>query len=665
MGSNPTEPAKNVENLHLIENPFGEFAKECEVLLRKALVSLDPDYESVRLELEIPPTLEFGELASSVCFELSRKLKKSSLDLAKELVQTVDISQAKWIGRVEVGGSGYLNFHLNYSAGTKQILESANKLEDRYGFAKAEQPKRIMVEHTSVNPIHAIHIGQARNPALGDALARMLKARGHSVVRHYYIDDTGRQTAIIAYGFSKLGMPDVKGKPDHFIGQIYSITACLVEIQSLKKRIKLLEESCSVNDDLQKLKTELDEWISIAAELEGKYPDLFSKLLEEISSDADPDALVNQLLQKYEKGDEKAKQLIRNVSQLCLRGFEQTLSRIGIEFDSWDWESDLIWSGRVARVVDKLSRTPYVKMTNGTLELDAERIVEEFDLRPLLGVSSEYHIPSLTLTRSDGTTLYTTRDIAYSLWKFENVERVVNVIGAEQTLAQLHLKIALCALGCKGFASNQRHFAYGLVELPGYKMSSRRGRFITFDEVIDESVRRAEAEVSRRTPDLPEDHKREIANTIAISAVKYALLSVEPVRNVVFVWDKVLNFETNSAPFINYAYTRALGILRKLGRLPQEVDYQPINHSLERKLIFEISRFPQVFCDAADNLRPDDIANYCNMLAEKFHEYYEKVDVIHVKDEALRYARAALVKAIQTVLRNGMAVLGMNLSERM
>jgi len=302
---------------------------------------------------------------------------------------------------------------------------------------------------------------------------------------------------------------------------------------------------------------------------------------------------------------------------------------------------------------------------NGTLELDAERIVEEFDLRSVLGVSSEYHIPSLTLTRSDGTTLYTTRDIAYSLWKFERVERVVNVIGAEQTLAQLHLKIALCALGYKGFAFNQRHFAYGLVELPGYKMSSRRGRFITFDEVINEAVRRAKAEVSKRTPDLPEDQREQIANTIAISAVKYALLSVEPTKNVVFVWDKVLNFETNSAPFINYAYTRAVGILRKLGELPPEINYQLIDDALGRKLIFEISRFPQIFCEAADNLRPDDIANYCNMLAEKFHEYYEKVDVIHVKDKAVRYARGALIRAMQIVLRNGMAVLGMDLSERM
>jgi len=654
-----------VENRHLIENPFGEFRKECEASLRKALVSLNPDYTSIPLQLEIPPTLEFGELASSICFELSKELRKSPPVLARELVQVIDVSQAKWVQRVEVGGSGYLNFYLNYSVGTEQILESANRLGDRYGFVKAKQPMRIMVEHTSVNPIHAIHIGQARNPALGDALARMLKARGHNVVRHYYIDDTGRQTAIIGYGFGKLGMPDVRGKPDHFIGQIYSITACLVQIQSLKKRIKALEEANVGNEDLQKLRTELDEWVSIAAELEGKYPDLFSRLLKEITGDADPDALVNELLQQYEKGEDKAKQLIRNVSRLCLRGFEQTLSRIGIEFDSWDWESDLIWSGRVAGVVDKLSRTPYVMKMNGTLELDAERIVEEFDLRSVLGVSSEYHIPSLTLTRSDGTTLYTTRDIAYSLWKFEMVERVVNVIGAEQTLAQLHLKIALCALGHKGFASNQRHFAYGLVELPGYKMSSRRGRFITFDEVIDEAVRRAEAEVSKRTPDLPEDQRKQIANTIAISAVKYALLSVEPARNVVFVWDKVLNFEINSAPFINYAYTRAVGILRKLGDLPLEIDYQLIDGALERRLVFEISRFPEIFCEAAENLRPDDVANYCNMLAEKFHEYYEKVDVIHVKDKALGYARGALVRAVKTVLRNGMAVLGMDLSERM
>jgi arginyl-tRNA synthetase len=645
----------------LSDNVFGEFRKQSEDTLRKALEKTYPDLANPELLLEVPPSNKFGELASSICFELSKSLHLGANEIAKRIVEKIDVSTSTLISSVELAGSAYINFRLNYEQATQRIVEGILRSPESYGYLKTDAPKRIIVEHTSVNPIHAIHIGQARNPILGDALARMLKARGHNVSRHYYIDDMGRQTAIIAYGYEKIGRPTPDIKPDHFMGQIYSITACLMEIQRAKKQ----QATVTDTTERQTLQKEFDEWTSVASELEKKYPRTFNDIKQAISLDPDPEENVNQLIRDYESGQEKTKQLVRHVAEICLGGFRETLSRLDIHFDSWDWESDLLWSRRVSKIMEELMKTPYVHELQGTLELDVERVVDSLGLRKDLNLSSSYHLPPLTLGRSDGTTLYTTRDMAYSIQKSELAGRVVNVIGAEQTLPQLQLKVALYALGKAEIARNQEHFAFGLIELSGYKMSSRRGRFIALDDVIDEAITKAHEEVSKRMSKLSEEEKRSIANSIGLSSMKYALLCVEPAKTVLFTWDRVLDFEKNSAAFINYAYTRISGILRKLGEYSTSADYSKLTHPLEKELLILLSRFPEIFVKASDNLRPDDLANYANKLTEKFHEYYEKVNVIRSESLDVRNARAGLIEATRIVLKNAMNVLGINLLERM
>ncbi len=179
--------------------------------------------------------------------------------------------------------------------------------------------------------------------------------------------------------------------------------------------------------------------------------------------------------------------------------------------------------------------------------------------------------------RADGTTLYTTRDIAYTLWKFKQAQKVINVIGMEQSLAQLQLKIALYAMGYSEYAENLVHFAYNLVTLPGYKMSSRRGHYITFDDVLSEAVQRAYEEVSKRSPMLSEEEKRKIADFVGLGAVRYALVDVDPSKPVMFTWERVLNFETNSAPYVQYTHARACSILRKAAREPEKPAYELLN----------------------------------------------------------------------------------------
>jgi arginyl-tRNA synthetase len=156
-----------------------------------------------------------------------------------------------------------------------------------------------------------------------------------------------------------------------------------------------------------------------------------------------------------------------------------------------------------------------------------------------------------------------------------------------------------------------------------------------------------------------------MAEIISIGAIKYALLSVEPLHEVVFSWDRVLNLETNSAPFINYGYTRSNGILKKVGKISIPINYAKLEHPLEKKLALSLAKFPSIFIEASDRLRPDDLANYANQLTKQFHEYYEKVDVSHLVDDELKNSRAHLINAFKIVVSNCMKVLGIDLSERM
>jgi arginyl-tRNA synthetase len=645
-------------------SPFTDFRQECQKILADALKKRFPEVQLPPLILEKPPSIEFGQLASSLCFEFAKKFGVKPVELAESLIEAMDKAQFSLIDRVSQAGGGYINFHVDFAKLAGLTIKSTRQLDIDYGFVKAERPLRIIVEHTSVNPLHPIHIGQARNPMLGDAIARMLKARGHIVFRHYYIDDVGRQSAVVAYGYKKLGKHKPEGKPDHFIGKIYTITSCIVEINRLKKELERAR-AVSATDEIVKINRELDDWMSVAVELKEKFPELFEKLLDKIGEDKDPENEIVMLNQAYEAGEEKAKRLVREVSELCLQGFRETLRRADVSYDSWDWESDFVWSGKVAEVLQMLKATPYTHKTGEVLEFDAEKVAQDLNLKKKLSLREDYEVPPLTLVRADGTTLYTTRDIAYTLWKFERAERCINVIGMEQSLAQLQLKIALYALSYWAEADNLVHFAYNLVSLPGYRMASRRGRYITFDEVMDEAVERAYEEVSKRSPQLSDVEKREIANFVGVGAVRYALISVDPSKPVVFTWDKVLNFERNSAPYLQYTHARACSILRKAAKKPEKPAYELLKERIEREMVLDLASFPEIFIEATELLKPNMIADFVNALADKFNTFYNALPVIKAEPQGLSEARLALVDAVRIVLRNALNLIGVFAPEKM
>ena len=653
-------------------DPFGQFRAECERLLRSAYAELQKSDEKRFPELDItssledPPNQEFGHLASSISFELARVQKTKPMAIAKEIVDELNKTRRHdLVELVQAAEPGYVNFKAKIETLARLTLHAILQEGSTYGLLKTGQPHRVIVEHTSANPARPIHIGTAKNSIFGDTLARILDARGHNVATHFYIDDTGRQVAQMAYGYKLLGTPKPDGKPDEFFGKIYSITSTLVELDENKKRLALLKKTNASDMDIVAVTKELDEWVGVAAELQSKYPVEFDLLTQRIRDDPDPQRSINELIRKYEKADPETKSLIRRVSQMVLAGFEETLRRAHIHFDQWDWESDMLWSGRVSELLDRLKETGLAHNKAGAWVLDVGKAVDVHALREKLGLSKSFEVSPLTLTRSDGTTLYPTRDIAYSLYKFEKADRVINVIGVEQSLAQLQVKVAMWVLRYRKQALNFLHFPIGLLTLEGQRMSARRGRYVTFDQLLDEALLRAKEEVDKRSSELPEEVKHRVAESLSISAVRYAMLSVEAVKSTNFTWERALNFEANSAPFINYAYTRGLGILKKLGSLERASNFNRLNEPAEQNLIIALARFPETFARSAEELNPTLLCLYANELAQRFHEFYEKSDISHLRDEELKRQRASLVDATGTVLKSVTQLLGLKLAERM
>lgn len=644
-------------------NPFGAFREECVAITKSALkrMGLTADAEEIRLVIPHDPSL--GDLSFST-FNIAKRTGSDPKTVAKGIVDNVKRTKAL-VERVEAAGGGYVNFFINDARFTELTLGTIVSKGKDYGISQ-RRGERVIVEHTSVNPIHPIHIGGARNAVIGDCLSRILKAAGNEVSRHFYIDDVGLQVAQASYGFNKISVVAGEGKSDHLIGFIYATTSCAMNIKALRAGIERLKSEGRDEDARQKIK-ELDDWVGAASDLRAKNEKMFDTISESIMSTEDPEAEVAGLLKRYEDKDNGAVRLIRGLSELALAGFKETLGRVGIEFDSWDWESELAsWSGEADKVVERLSRTEFVKVEEGTVILDAELTAKRFNLKERYGIKTE--VPPLTLKRSDGTTLYTTRDIAYTLWKFERADRVINVISIEQKLPQLQLKLALYALGKGEMAERLTHFSYELVHLPGYKMSGRRGRYVTFDDVLDEAVERAYREVSMKSPHLSEGERKGISELVGVGSVRYALIAVASNKPITFTWERVLNFEQNSAPFIQYSHARASNILLKAesgwreGGAP---DYGSLNSKYERDLIMRLGSFPETVEEAVRTLRPEMIAEYANEIASKFNLFYDNVPVLKTKEEGARRARLGLVEATKTVLANALWLIGIEAPARM
>ena len=557
--------------------------KEAVKALKNAVSALGWELPD-KVKVEEPPSSDMGDVASSLSFQLAKKLKRSPMEITQEILGKIETPSI--FEKVESKGP-YINFFADNEKFSKLVLES---LDDDYGTLEPKNTK-IILEHTSANPNGPLHIGHIRNSIIGDSLTRILKKAGYEVETQYYVNDMGRQIAMIVWGLLNLDYEmDEAGKPDHEIGKLYF---------------------------------NVNEVMRAQPELKGE---------------------INKILKKYEKGkDEELGELFKGVVEKCVQGIKATSERLNVHHDAFVWESTFIKNGDVERILKSLEGR--IK-TNEVPYLD----LEEY------GIDKE-----LILARSDGTSLYATRDLAYHLYKSNNSDKMVDILGSDHKLAVKQLSIALEMIG----GSAPEVIFYEFITLPEGSMSTRRGVFISVDELMDEAVERATKEIEARRSDLTDNEKAEIAEKIGIGAIRYFIARLSPEKHIVFKWDEALSFERGCAS-IQYSHARACKLLEKAGISgaidPATVTDWNLEDPAEIELVKIMSKFTTVIEESARINRVHPVAQYALDLAGAFNKFYKSVPVIGSDKEDLRLL---IVDKARITIRNSLELMGIDAPESM
>jgi len=572
--------------------PLYEARNEIISNLKSALSKLE--YE-IDIRLELPPE-GMGDFAFP-CFSLAPIAKKSPSNIAIEIAKI--IKKGKWIEKVETKGA-YVNFFIDTKNLMISTMKSILENKEKYGYLQKKN-KKVIVEHTSANPNGPLHIGRARNPIIGDTIVRIFKAAGYNVESQFYLDDMGKQVAILAWGVNNINPKDIPkseyDKSDHKKVGFYQLAN------------KLMEEDNKVSEQ------------------------------------------IDELVKRSEEGEQKVIELLHKAYDPVLEGIKESLSRTNITVDKYIPESNFVKDKSVDFVVEKLKKSQYCGTEDGAFYLD----MEPFGIQ---GRNTKFFF-----IRKDGTTLYATRDIAYHLWKAKHADILVNVLGEDHKLESKQVEIALKIVGGKIIP---KVIFYSFVSLPGGKMSTRRGRVVYLDELIDECVKRAYDEVKkRREKELSEKKMKEIAEKIGIGALRYNIIKVQPEKDIVFKWEEALNFEGNASPFIQYSHARACSILSKKQDEIKDVDVTLLSLFSEISLIKKLASFPVVIDEACEGFKPHIITTYLFEVASLFNQFYRDCPVLPEKNNKLRIGRLALVDATRIVLQNGLNLLGIDALKEM
>lgn len=621
---------------------FRKLNNEVKISVKRAINTLGWD-EPDEIKIVEPPDTDMGDMAISVAFELARNLKRSPVEINKEILQVIE--KPELISRVESVGP-YLNFHINYQKFAASVLKL---IDEDYGKLDVKN-KKIILEHTSANPNGPLHIGHIRNSIIGDSLSRILKKSGYTVDTQYYVNDMGRQIAMVVWGLLKLEFKPQKRSNTlqaSFDDDIYvennpyqQIEKILIEYPEFQE----LDESY-----LNGLKNIL--YLNIFVDTnqkDHKIGELYLQVNQELKANPELKKSVDELLRIYEQGDNPLVGFFfQEAVNSCLEGIKPTLERLNVHHDSFIWESKFVQDGSVTEIISDLKKGGYTQ-ENEVLYLNLEDY----------GLEKE-----LVLMRSDGTSLYSTRDLAYHLEKSQNSDMVIDILGSDHKLAIDQIRIVL------GFLSGKppEVIFYEFITLPEGSMSTRKGVFISVDRLLEEAVERAIKEIKIRRDDLDDAQIFEIAEKIGIGAVRYYIARLSPEKHVVFKWDDALSFERGCAS-IQYAHARACKILEKAGvyePYPADLDKFLDSYNLkaeEIELIKIISQFTFMVEESAQTRKVHKIAQYSLELAGAFNKFYKSMPVIGSEEEQLRLA---IVDKSRITIKNSLKLLGIEAPESM
>jgi arginyl-tRNA synthetase len=532
---------------------------------------------------------------------------------AQEIAEQVkaEIGSEEGISRVEAV-RGYLNLYFTTSEYARRVVDEV--LTSGAGFGRgAPKNERIMVEYAQPNTHHSFHMGHARTTILGEVLARLVEFAGFDTIRATYPGDMGLSVITVVWAYNKF-----------YKGQ---------EPEGIHERGQWL----------------LKIYVEATAMLEKKE----NETPEETAQREGYDAERREMLRKWEADDPTVHELWRVTRDWSLDEFRNILGMLDIKMDVWFYESEANELGR--EIVDELIAKDIAEDERAT----GGPVIVKIDEK--LGLTKEKY-RTMVILRSDGTTLYSTKDLALAKQKFEkyHVDRSIYVVDFRQ---DLHFQQIFKILELWGFpqASKCYHLSYGYVTLPEGAMSSRRGKVALFKNVYDEAIRRALAVESERSGNVPEEQRIKIAEEIGLGALVYSMLSVDNKKDIVFDINEALSFDGRTGPYIQNAHVRANSILKKANVQTFErlnaatFDYELDKH--ETELIEQISRFPAAAQQAANEYRPLVMAQYVYELANAFHSFYHAVPVLQSEDENVRNARLRLVAAAKQTIANALRLL--------
>mgnify|MGYP003445790602 FL=1 len=559
---------------------------------------------------------EFEGNLTLVVFPFLKISKKNPEQTAQEIGQYLaDHCEA-------VAGFNVVKGFLNLVIAPAAWLALLNDInaDEHYGERQAnENSPLVMIEYSSPNTNKPLHLGHVRNNLLGWSLAQIMQANGNRVVKTNIVNDRGIHICKSMLAWLKYGngeTPETSGKKgDHLIGDYY-----VAFDKHYREEVKQLVES---GMDEEQAKQE-------------------APLIKE----------AHEMLVKWENNDPEVRALWQKMNNWVYAGFDETYKKMGVSFDKIYYESQTYLKGK-AKVEEGLAKGLFERHADNSVWADLTN--EGLDQKLLL--------------RSDGTSVYMTQDIGTAEMRFQDypIDKMIYVVGNEQNYHFQVLSILLDRLGFK-WGKELVHFSYGMVELPNGKMKSREGTVVDADDLMALMVSDAKktSEELGKFDDMSEDERNEIARIVGMGALKYFILKVDARKNMLFNPEESIDFNGNTGPFIQYTYARIRSILRKAGEQgASEAPLTAVLSDKETELIQKMSEYGAAVEQAGKDYSPSGIANYCYELTKEFNQFYHDYSILNEADEQKKLVRLVIARNVAKVIRNGMALLGIEVPERM
>ncbi|MEZ4971121.1 MAG: arginine--tRNA ligase [Flavobacteriaceae bacterium] len=590
-----------------------------EVLSQKVKEAITSIFKVELPTVEFQPTRkDFEGDITVVIFPMLRFVKGNPVQIGEqigyflkdEVAEVTNFNVVKGFLNITISNEYYLNF-----------FEGIRNLQD-FGFVSQSVKEAIMVEYSSPNTNKPLHLGHVRNNLLGYSVAEILKASGKKVYKTQIINDRGIHICKSMLAWQRFGngeTPESTGlKGDKLVGNYY-----VAFDKAYKAEIEVM----------------------ISNGIDAKVAEKEAPILLE----------AQEMLRKWEAGDEEVVGLWKTMNQWVYDGFEVTYKNMGVDFDQLYYESSTYLLGKDF-VEDGLQKGVFYKKEDGSVWIDL----------------TDEGLDEKIVLRSDGTAVYMTQDIGTAIQRVKDnpdVGGMVYTVGNEQ---DYHFKVLFLILRKLGFSWAEKlyHLSYGMVDLPSGKMKSREGTVVDADELMDDMTQTASdiSEELGKLEDYSQEEKQELYRVIGLGALKYYILKVDPKKRILFNPEESVDFQGNTGPFIQYTYARIQSILRKAEELEQNLDSpQELTdlHGKEKELLKQLQLYPETIQLAADNYSPALVANYTYELVKEFNSFYQNVSILGEQDQHKKIFRVQLAKKVGEVIKSAFGLLGIQVPDRM